>query len=474
MPSFWRRLLSRGISDHHDRKPVHRDRGESPSASSVSQIERRRSRFHHEHRRQRTLGYSDMESAHTGTPSSIRHSPADGWHGSDGTSVTPSPNFSNIVPRDELDSKGRRMYDRVLLWAYQNDNDCSTQEAADALVKDGRIEPLPTPIDEIRWSASHIVKTEKSGTKHLWDVTVGANGVTRRRLSARRAVQSGTRQRSHSKNHKQPSNSSNGRPVFRKEVAANDKKNRRGQDHSPRGRRPPDSLARYLPTRDRSASSEHCQSKDTSTTRASRTKSAVNRPNSNFQHGRDDSTRLPPDPIYTQKFPSWPVGAASHAYSPGKASGPIASSHQQSCTKLAFVSDPSLPPEPKSLKNARSPPAPTSQMHQKRDYPTPSPKIQHVDSTLQRVPSPPTIWGDVTRTMVPCATRFPTGFRPRVDHSQPAARPRSSFILPNPALLPPTPPPLMTPQLPSVSPIPWGDNTRTIVPIRYETPPPSI
>ncbi|KAH6655785.1 hypothetical protein BKA67DRAFT_249608 [Truncatella angustata] len=157
--------------------------------------------------------------------------------------------LGHIVPRDRRDPKGRRVYDKVLIWAYKDANSCTTDEAIKALLDQKKIDPPPPPTYKIKWSATNNVKAQmnkgKGGSKKLWEITAGPSGIrrwkvspgaswagigmpwnTKRTLSRRSSVNSDSR---HPKR------------------ARGSKRGRSKTRHVTDRQKPPDAMARYLP-----------------------------------------------------------------------------------------------------------------------------------------------------------------------------------------------------------------------------------
>lgn len=200
---------SQGRSRHHSQRQSSPGRSRPPrsqanTAHSQSQSRGNPSRGHqssghqssrHHSQRSPSPGPSRRPSSQPGTGHSHAQStnpPAQSGAASKRRSSSASSqeslvaNLTKAVPRDKRDKRGQREHDRVLIWAYRNANQCSTSEAVRALLKQGRIEPPPSPSSgspsRAQSPARHKTQAQKGQSPKKsqgWQVTVTPQGVVR-------------------------------------------------------------------------------------------------------------------------------------------------------------------------------------------------------------------------------------------------------------------------------------------------------
>ncbi|KAK9412937.1 putative MICOS complex subunit MIC12 [Seiridium unicorne] len=160
-------LAERLFSSARRKHKINHSRHRTPSPSSERHDltpERKHGHSRRRERDSRALRPADKLKLRQRSPSSTNiHSRTNETTSTPSDYGTQSLDLSNIIPRDKRDRKGRRIHDRVLVWAYRNANDCTTDEAVKALVLEGQIEPPPAPSDKIEWSATNNIwaQTEK-------------------------------------------------------------------------------------------------------------------------------------------------------------------------------------------------------------------------------------------------------------------------------------------------------------------------
>ncbi|KAK6082737.1 hypothetical protein SCUP234_04061 [Seiridium cupressi] len=385
MPSIWRRLFSSARRKHK----INHSRHRTPSPSSERHDltpERKHGHSRRRERGSRALRPADELKLRQRSPSSTNiHSRTNETTSTPSDYGTQSLDLSNIIPRDKRDRKGRRIHDRVLVWAYRNANDCTTDEAVKALVLEGQIEPPPAPSDKIEWSATNNIRAQ-----------------TEKRKGVRRRV--GPGRVSKQKTPVQPASS---------------------------------------PCR-----------KGKSARRRQRALMATS-PNHYSNHGLDqtDAKDIEDTPRYGKNLKSYPF---------------------PSCQRIPGSSLVPDPPPPLGSPSKKPPSA------IRRSSASSDQAISHAvrgsfaqNGFISR-PNFPPAWGDMTRTYVLGASKPPaTVGPPRKSvrspiNAIPMVKPPSSPPSPAPAAVPCSLP--LTPFAPP-SIVPWGNNTRTIVPARYKTPP---
>lgn len=523
MPSIWRRLFSRGAGDRNGRRSRYHPRSGSISPRRPS------SRREHDWSQHRHYGREQSRGQHNplvprSQPQPLGKPSRDGRRGIG----KPYLDTADIIPRDRLDGRRQRVYDRIMIWAYRNFNDCSEEEAVHALAKDGLIEPSTQLADNIRWSEIQDRKSEKLSRRHNWDMRVDADGVTRRKQSKHQARSSSAGQHLPSTSRNRLEELASRGTINRGSVDEDANPKGRGRSETPhsqrshddaedvhqsrakRDRKPPDSMAKYLPAKSSATSGDHNEANFEILPNYSMPKA--------LKQNQRGPIAVPANPNIVHRRNPTPVKKSSNAPAPGKSLLMGLSSSHQSQVRSPPVPDPPLPPDPGSLKEAASLRAKKGSADRKQSPQNTMPDLRPPDATPQRALSP-IIWGNATRTMVPCATRGPSGFlvqaantTPKLQtvHSATIVQKSTSVQRPanvrNPTSVqshmtvqqamtvhkPTTvqkvatvlkgqgPPPIpVPPSMLASPPAPvslnlWGDNTRTIVPAKYQTPAPGI